>query len=249
MTSKLGRQEQPPDPSSIELDLMRRFELRSNGMVLQLPLNARRVLAFLAVHGTPLMRTYIAETLWPETNGRRAAANLRSAVWRIRQQQGELLEPIGGQLALSSRVVVDMQEHAALAHRLLDPSTRRWPVDLGPSAVAALSLELLPDWTEDWLLLERDRWNQLRLHALEALAERLLEMGNFVEAFEAALAAVWSEPLRESAHRMLIRVHAAEGNWGEAVMQYRRYRQLLDRALGASPTAQMENLIRELMPR
>ena len=248
MPSELGKQEQPPDPGSIELDLMRRFELRSNGRVLQMPLNARRVVAFLAVHGTPLMRTYIAETLWPETNGRRAAANLRSAGWRIRQQ-GELLEPIGGQLALSSRVVVDMQEHAALAHRLLDPSTLPRPLDFGPSAVAALSLELLPDWIEDWLLLERDRWNQLRLHALEALAERLLEMGSFVEAFEAALAAVWSEPLRESAHRVLIRVHAAEGNWSEAVMQYRRYRQLLDRALGASPTAHMENLIRELMPR
>lgn len=248
MTSELGKQEQSPDPATIELDLMRRFEVRANSRVLQLPLNSRRVLAFLAVHETPLMRTYIAETLWPETNGRRAAANLRSALWRIRQH-GELLEPIGGQLALSSRVVVDMQEHAALAHRLLDPSASRWPPDFGPSAVAALSLELLPDWIEDWLQLERDRWNQLRLHALEALAERLLELGNFVDAFEAALAAVWSEPLRESAHRVLIRVHAAEGNWSEAVMQYRRYRQLLDRELGASPTAHMENLIRNLMPR
>jgi two-component SAPR family response regulator len=73
--------------------------------------------------------------------------------------------------------------------------------------------------------------------------------GAYSEAVEAALAAVWAEPLRESANRMLVRVYAAEGNPSEAVRQYQRYRQLLHRELRTPPTAQMEELIQALTPR
>src|SRR5215211_8866914 len=91
--------------------------------------------------------------------------------------------------------------------------------------------------------------DSIALHALEAVAEHFLAVGHFSQALEAALAAVWAEPLRESGHRVLIRIHAAEGNWSEAISQYHRYRQLLHRELRVLPTAQMETLIQELTPR
>jgi DNA-binding SARP family transcriptional activator len=145
-------------------------------------------------------------------------------------------------------VLVDIHERASLVRRLLDRSAVLDPQELRASIAPMLSVELLPDWFDEWLFLERDRWNQLRLHALEALAERLLEAGEYSQAVEAALAAVWAEPLRESAHRVLIRVYAAEGNWSQALAQYRHYRQLLDRELSVLPTIQMEQLMRELTP-
>jgi DNA-binding SARP family transcriptional activator len=135
-----------------------------------------------------------------------------------------------------------------LAQRLLGQSTS-WPIgELGPNTARELSADLLGDWYDEWLMLERDRWTQLRLHALEALAEHLLASGDYSQAVEAALAAVWAEPLRESAQRILVRVYAAEGNLSDAVRQYRRYRQLLHRELKTPPTAQMEELIRALTP-
>lgn len=213
-----------------------------------LPLGAQRLLAFLAVQKVPLLRTYVAEALWPESHRRRASANLRSALWRIRQARHNLVDAAGGRLSLCAEVAVDVRERVALARRLLDRSAS-WPTGvLGSHTATELSADLLRDWYDEWLLLERDRWNQLRLHALEALAEHLLAAGDYSEAVEAALAAVWAEPLRESAHRTLIRVHAAEGNLSEAVGQYQRYRQLLHRELSTPPTAQMEELIRALTP-
>jgi DNA-binding SARP family transcriptional activator len=232
-----------------QLKLMGGFELRCCGDTLPLPLGAQRVLAFLGLHDIPLMRAYIGEALWPESDRRHASANLRSAVWRIRQTGHHLLEASSRQLNLASAVEVDVREGRALAHRLLDRSMDCVPDDLGPSALAVLSLSLLPDWFDEWLSLERERWNQLRLHALEALAERLLAINKYSQAVEAALAAVWVEPLRESAHRLLIRVHAAEGNWSEVMSQYERYRRLLHRELRVLPTDQMESLIRVLTPR
>jgi hypothetical protein len=67
------------------------------------------------------------------------------------------------------------------------------------AAVPVLSADLLPDWYDDWVLLEAEDWRQLRLHALEALAGRLIALGCWGEAANAAGAAVRAEPLRESA--------------------------------------------------
>ena len=59
---------------------------------------------------------------------------------------------------------------------------------LGSLDLAALKGEILPDWYDDWLLLERERIRQLRLHALEAIrCTRLTAAGRFGEAIEAAL--------------------------------------------------------------
>ena len=233
-------------PSTLRLSLLGGFEFHCMDVSVLLPLGAQRLLAFLTVHKVALLRSYVAEALWPETYRRRANANLRSAIWRIRQAGHDVLDVAGGRLSLRSDVAVDVYERQALARALLDRSAPEPAGALDVDAAAALSMDLLHDWCDEWLLLERDRWNQLRMHALEALAERLLAAGEYSQAVEAALAAVWAEPLRESAHRILIRVHAAEGNLSEAVGQYHRYRQLLHRELSTPPTAQMEELMRAL---
>jgi DNA-binding SARP family transcriptional activator len=57
------------------------------------------------------------------------------------------------------------------------------------------------------------------------------------------VAAVAAEPLRESAHSALIRLHLAEGNRSEALRQYCRYRRLLRAELGVEPTAALDQLL------
>src|SRR5205823_716087 len=99
-----------------------------------------------------------------------------------------------------------------------------------------LSVDLLPDWYDDWAVLEAEAWRQLRLHALEALTARLAGAERYGEALVAGLAAVRAEPLRETAHAAVVGVHVAEGNRGEALRQYEHYRRLLDAELGLEPT-------------
>jgi DNA-binding SARP family transcriptional activator len=107
-------------------------------------------------------------------------------------------------------------------------------------------LDLLPGWYDDWVLSEAEDWRQLRLHALEALADRLTAMGRWGEAADAAGAAVRAEPLRESANATLIKVHLAEGNQSEAVRQFERYRALLLAELGLEPTLRLRRLVQDL---
>jgi len=106
-----------------------------------------------------------------------------------------------------------------------------------------LSMDLLPDWTEDWVLVKRDHHTQLRLRALEALSLRLSEMRRFGEAVQAAMLAVAREPLRESAQRTLVQVHLAEGNVAAALKQYVSFRELLLEELNLEPSPEMQSLV------
>ena len=144
-------------------------------------------------------------------------------------------------LRLARDLAVDVHELTALAEGLDSPAGHH---DLEPSALAR---DLLPDWYEDWVALERERFRQLRLHALEALCARLTAAGRFGAAVQAGLAAVAGEPLRESAHRILIRAHLAEGNPGEAVRQYHLYRRLLAGELALEPSPAIRGLVQPLL--
>jgi DNA-binding SARP family transcriptional activator len=225
--------------------LLNSFELQFDGKRVPLQLSAQRLLALLALKEHPLLRVYVAGTLWLDSTDVHAAGSLRSVLWRLRRLPKPLVESAGAQLQLAPEVSVDVREATAQAREVLNPASadRSWP------SLAELHLDgdLLPDWYDDWVVIERERFRQLRVHALERLCERLAEARRFAEAAEAGLAAVRGEPLRESAHRALVRVHIAEGNAADALRHYRLYRRLMAEQLGLAPSQLMEALIQPLM--
>jgi DNA-binding SARP family transcriptional activator len=140
-------------------------------------------------------------------------------------------------------VQVDVRELTCWAQRVSDPAAN--VEDLAATQLR-LRGELLPGWYDDWVLLERERLRQLRMHALEAMADRLMAAGRCGDAVQAAYVAMQAEPLRESAHRTLIRVHLAEGNLIEAVHAYESFRALLADELGVAPSQLMRDLVNGL---
>jgi DNA-binding SARP family transcriptional activator len=228
----------------IDLSLLGGFELRWNSQPVHATLGTQRLLAFLVLHDRLLPRTFVAGTLWPEVPTRRANGNLRAGLWRLPPYCRSMVDLSAQHLRLGAGVSVDLRAAAALAHRLLDRSQDCTKEDLGSAARLQLSRDLLPAWyDDDWVLIERERFHQLRLHALEALAERLIVGGRFGEAVDSALAAVNAEPLRESAHRVLIKAHLAEGNRQEAMLQYKLCRKLMLDELGVQPSSKLRDLV------
>jgi DNA-binding SARP family transcriptional activator len=226
-----------------QLALLGDFELISGGKTIALARPCQRVLALLALHNRPLDRSYVAATLWLEASEDRAAGNLRSALWRLRQTGHELLQTTGPQLRLAPSITVDLHGASARAHRLLDSSQHLEDDDLDESP---LLRDLLPDWYDEWLLVERERFREVRLRALESLSDQLAAAGRQGRAVECALAAIGGDPLRESSHRALIKIYLAEGNQAEAIHQYRLYRDRLNGQLGLDPSSEMAELVGHL---
>jgi DNA-binding SARP family transcriptional activator len=226
--------------ASVRVSLMGGFAVALGDRSINLPATAQRVVMFLALHPKPLQRAHVSGTLWPNSSEEHAAASLRSALWRLHRLELHIVDTTGDRIRLASDVRVDFQEVIATSRRLIDSGGHTEDTDL---TVIGTAEDLLPDVYDDWLLLERERFRQLRIHALEALCDRFTAASRFAEAVDAGLAALVIEPTRESAHRFLIKAHLAEGNPSDAVRQYRTYLQVAARELGISPSPAIQALV------
>lgn len=233
----------------LHVGLLGGFRFRAGSRRLVLSRASQRLLALLAVQSRPLTRACVAGMLWPEVSDQQAFASLRSTLSRMDAITRQAVSATRSDVCLSEGVDVDLRNARALASRLLQPGIALSASDRSPATVSTLSCELLPGWYDDWIVLEGEAWRQLRLHALEALADRLTQDESYGAAAEAALAAVKAEPLRESARVALIRVHLAEGNGAEALAEFDRYRALLHRDLGLEPTGRLLGLVAPLRDR
>jgi DNA-binding SARP family transcriptional activator len=229
---------------AIRLRLLQGFQLQCAESDVDLPLSSQRVLAFLGMQLRPQTRSYVAATLWMNFDEERAGASLRSALWRINRCGHPLVAADARALRLMPDVVVDLRESARSAQQVLRGEAKGGAVRVDELTAG----DLLPGWYDEWVVTEREYFRQLRLHALEKLCEQLIDEGRFGQAVEAGLAAVSSEPLRESAHRVLIRVYLEEGNRGEAIRQYEACRQVLQRELGIDPSPVTQALLASPVP-
>jgi DNA-binding SARP family transcriptional activator len=228
-------------PDTAWIALLNAFSLHCGGERVRLPVAGQRLIAFLALNPKPVPRAHAAAALWPDATTDRAAGSLRSLLWRLGRVDRRTLVLATDDLRLADHVGVDVHHTWADAERLLDGR----PVD-GLDA-DALAHDILPDWDEEWVRLERDRFRQLRLHALEKLSDRLVHERRYGEAVGTAMIAVAADPLRETAHRALIGAYLAEGNHGEALHQYRACHRLFRDGLGMRPSPALDELINETL--
>ena len=222
-----------------QLYLLGSFQLLLGDEMTRLAVPSQRVVALLGLQNSrPVGRSYVAGTLWPDVEEASARSDLRSALWKLGQLRDDIFEVTNDELRLRPDVTIDLREMRATAHRLLHDS--RDGTDLSPELFAD---DLLPEWSDGWVEAERESYRQLRLHALEQLSERLATAGRFGPAVEAGLLAVAGGPLRESAHRMVIRVLVMEGNRAEARRRYGELSDLLRDEMGVEPSFGLEEII------
>lgn len=149
------------------------FEVREGRYVFDLPANMSR-------HGDPLSPR---RTAAPRLRSRRLVAGHCGRAGRCKLALGvveapslgtHLVQASRGRLTLDSHVRVDLCELLAVARRVLEPTHE---LQGGELEMLMFAGELLPDWCDDWLVVDREQRHQMRLHALEQLSDRLAAAG------------------------------------------------------------------------
>jgi DNA-binding SARP family transcriptional activator len=224
-------------PGPHRVTVLGSFSVTAHGDPVPLSADARRVVAYLAVHRRPQHRTALAADLWPGVT----AAVLDEC---LTDAGGLLTEDADGLVALDPAATVDLDEAMTLVRALATqpghPETV--PADVA-TATALLAADVLPEWTEAWLAVERERFRQIRLNALEELSSALTASGRFADAVATAREAVRTAPSRETARRALIEAHLAQGELTEAVAEYDEYQELLRSSVGALPAFGLDGLL------
>lgn len=221
--------------NAIHVSVLGNFCLRRSGRPVELSVGAARLVGLLAISRRPLTRSRVAGLLWPGSSHTAARTDLRSAIHQVQRRCARILDLSGGVLTLRPELGVDLYEAERLSVSL---STGTWSGDPA-RALGLLCDDVLQDWTDEWLG-EAQRQHRLdRCLALGRLSDTLSREGKHGAAVDAAMLAVEADSLQDSAWLALVRAHACEGNLGQALCEMDRFRELLNRELGAGVPARL----------
>lgn len=218
----------------------------------------RAAFGILVMERRPLTRDALADLVWGDAlpahwNG--ALTSILSKVRRLVSSAGmdgaEVVASSGGTCAihLPADAWVDVEE----AGRRLDAAegaVRRGDAVTATTdatvASAILRRPLLPGLTGDWIDARRARHDDALQQCLLVLAAGWNTRGNHDLAATIAADAVSRDPLRERAHRELIRAELGRGDRGAALRAYDRCVRVLDDELAIGPDPATRELVANL---
>ncbi|MCB0217887.1 MAG: tetratricopeptide repeat protein [Chloroflexi bacterium] len=252
--------------SPLSIQLLGSFAARVDRRGVELPARAqtRRLLARLLLEpGREQARGALAFSLWPDETEVEAKAILRRSLHLLRAWLAEFPEA-GRILAGRSQLrwepgpglrldVLAFESALDRARRLTERSAG--PADPGAAlacwdeAMRAYGGTLLADWSEAWLLPERERLHQAWLGGLAQRSDLALALGRTQDAIADARRLLAEDRLSEPAHRRLMRLHDRAGDRAAALRQFDRCRRLLANALGVDPGPETMALFEAILGR
>jgi DNA-binding SARP family transcriptional activator len=187
---------------------------------------ARKLLAYLAIKNRRVLRSSVANSMWPDNPEAVGRANLRRAIWLL---------PPGWIICEADEIELDADIDYDAAKKAAQRAIEGQEVSM--SDIELLSEDLLPGWHDEWLILAQDSFRLKRVQALETACVTMVKAGHFALAIQAGAAALSAEPLRESAAEALINAHLAQRNRHEAALCFTTFAARLKNELGVQPDA------------
>ena len=114
-------------------------------------------------------------------------------------------------------------------------------------AISLYQGDLLEDCYADWAVLYRQRLRERYLKALNELIGQLMDRRQYSQAIQVLHRGLEVDDLRESFHRQLTRVCAMSGRRSQAIVQYQRCAEILQRELGSDPSPETTALYQRIL--
>lgn len=231
-------------PPHLFIQLLGGFQLSADGAPV-IGLNSVRIQSLLTYlilnRTTPQPRRSVAFSLWPDSNENQALANLRNLFYLLRNSLpafGQYLETDWRTLRWSPGAsaccdVVQFEEAIARAGSAVTPPTRHAALE---EAAACYHGDLFPDCYAEWIAPQRERLRQNYLYVLEQLIQVLESLGDYTAAIQRAQTLQRYDPLREATWRLLMRLHALNGDRAGVLNAYYQCSALLSKELGVEPS-------------
>ena len=221
------------------------------GAPVDVPLRkARALLAVLALDaGRRHARERLAALLWGDRGDEQSRRSLSQGLFALRQAFGDDADIVLAADAQEIWLIPSALETDIAALRALAANVDAAAPEAARTLCAGDLLEnfvLKEAGFNDWLDEERQAVRRVQTALLAGLARRCLDDGDAEAAAPLADRLVGIDPLDETAHRLLMRAHAAAGRRSAALAAYRVCAETLERELGVAPEAATTALFEEI---
>jgi predicted ATPase/DNA-binding SARP family transcriptional activator len=233
-----------PQTTPIHLHLLGHYRLEASQQ--ETLLKGRRfeeVFAFLALHQNKgVNRDTLLITFWPDHSEESARNNLRQVLHQIRHlltktstqnSSSEWILENHGQVSLNpDRIIIDIHQF----ERCIREGNRS-------DALCHYRGELLPGWSQEWIIAPRQHFLETFLATLNTLIQQSKRENNLPQAIAYALQAREADPLSEDACQTLIELYQKTNHPVEARRTYDNYARRLRDTLQMEPPHHLKQLL------
>ncbi len=208
----------------------------------------KALLSYLAIPlGKSHSRGKLCGLLWEDSAEEQARANLRQTLTYLRKAlsapEREAVATDGDAVALDPAALeVDVVDFERLAQEATPAALERASELYRGEFLEGFDIR--GEAFEAWQRAERQRLREVAVEVLGNLLAHYVAAGRPEDAVQAAIRLLTIDPLREEAHRALIRLRLHQGQRALALQQYQDCRDLLRRELGTDPDPETERLHR-----
>ena len=210
---------------------------------------ARELFFYILLHG-PLTRDAIGVIFWPDAAAQKVTGSFHTAIRQIRTAVGaEAVVEEGREYRLGDITYwFDVEEFEALViqARLLRSQDRR-AEHLWKRAAALYRGDFLPEANRTWCVSRRETLRDMYVETLVGMGQCHAGRRELEEAIGWYRRALEVDGLREDVHRAIIRCYFEAGRRSEALAQYRRCEEMLEKELGIAPSAETVKLYEQIV--
>jgi WD40 repeat protein/DNA-binding SARP family transcriptional activator len=235
----------------LQVKLLGQFQVLADGRKVVIPSRAGQSLFayLLLTAGTLHRREKLAGLFWPETSDDNARHSLRHELWRVRKAISGPT-PAGVDYLLSEELGVTFNPKADY---WLDAVQLESAISAEESSTELLSRlglyqgELLPGFYDDWVVMERERFQALFETRMQQLMKLLIQEQRWPTVLEWGERWISLGQTPEPAYRALMLAYATLGDRAQALAAFRRCAVALEKEFGVEPALETRALYEDIL--
>lgn len=219
---------------------------------------AEALLIYLVCQKRPFSRDVLAEFLWDDREQDQSMANLRSLLSGLRRSLGAFLSISRQSVSFNLDSDYELDVDAFVAH--LEPLKNQDVVQLTSNHIAEIETAVSHYYGaflegfyiresrrfDEWLTVERERYQRLAVNGWQQLIRTHLQNGNYPAGIEHGVRLLETDPLNENGHRQMMLLLAKNNQRHTALQQYDTCVRVLDEELGVPPSAETTRLYEQI---
>ncbi|MCA9944770.1 MAG: tetratricopeptide repeat protein [Ardenticatenaceae bacterium] len=224
--------------TKLELTLLGETTIKLNGKPANIPSRkAEAMLLYLVCTQRPYSRELLADFFWDDRSAEQALANLRSLLSGLRRGFKPFLD--------ITRQTVAFKEDSShwLDTAVFQQLAQSESIEDWETAISLYQADFLAGFDirdsrgfEEWVTLERERFQRTAVHLLRRLVQHFLDHQQYEKGIRYAARLLALAPLSEWAYRQMMLLLARNDQRAEALRQYQTCCDILVEELGIDPS-------------
>lgn len=199
---------------------------------------------FLA-HPEGLTKEQVGLYMWPDASTEELDIKFKNTLYRLRSAVGKQVILLAEGIYRFNPMLeyaFDVEIFLTAIQRANETEDTRQKIQHLSHAIQQYNGDYLPEVDDYWAIPDREKYRQMYIDALYAIAELYFEKEVYKSSLRYCHRALEEDPVNEEVHRLAMRIHAVTGNKAEIIRQYESCRQELEEKFDVEPSEQTQLL-------